>query len=254
MSTDVAWYRRNVVRSCVWLGLAMAFAYAPAVDAQDVRALVQRGTEAFETGRLDEAIAFFRSADALSEHPVIDFNLARALEANGALAEARTYYEGYLRARPDDTDARARLNGLIARLEAVPVERPRDPPNDPADPDAVDEDEDGAVDPPSTTTSRPSLTPGRLTMSLAGLVLAGAAASLGVGFAADRAASDSPESHRAAFDDYERSRRAYIAGDVLVGVGVVLLVTGTILWIRARRARGDQGSSVAFRSFSTIRW
>ncbi|HEY2942427.1 MAG TPA: tetratricopeptide repeat protein, partial [Vicinamibacteria bacterium] len=87
-------------------GAAAAFAEAERLnrkkaDAQAATFAVGVGLERRKAGDLDGAIERFREAVRLApDHPEAHYQLALALQARGALAEARTHFEEARRLAP----------------------------------------------------------------------------------------------------------------------------------------------------------
>lgn len=77
-----------------------------------------RGTEAYDAGRLDEALADFQSAASLGGPPSLQYDIALTLDRLGRTAEATRAYHQYLDASPDAPNR----DVVEARLEQL--ERP----------------------------------------------------------------------------------------------------------------------------------
>jgi tetratricopeptide (TPR) repeat protein len=85
-------------------------------------ALFNRSDEAYKAGRFAEAAALLRRARALDSSPILDYNLARALEGTGDVNGAISAYEAYLRADPKAAD-RPRVQSRLAVLRQQLEER-----------------------------------------------------------------------------------------------------------------------------------
>jgi tetratricopeptide (TPR) repeat protein len=98
---------------------------APA-SAEDDRAVVlfQKSVEAYRAGRFGEAVELLREAYRLQPNPVLLYDLARAYESLGDFANASKAYRQYLDAQPNAPD-RSGIERRVARLEAEIAERDR---------------------------------------------------------------------------------------------------------------------------------
>ncbi|MCA9619864.1 MAG: tetratricopeptide repeat protein, partial [Myxococcales bacterium] len=123
---------------------AVARAQAPAEGEKptiDQAAMVERFDEAqalYREGRFGEAAAILHELIEVRPEPVLYYNLARAHDGNGELAEALTSYRRYLELAPEVAD-RGAIERRIATLEAQLAERERlaeAPPPPPAPPPA----------------------------------------------------------------------------------------------------------------------
>ncbi len=98
---------------------------APQRDEAAARSAFELGRSAYDRGRFTEALAQFDRAYALSPHPKLLFNIARAAEADGQSARAIEAYRAYLSAIPD-ADNREFVEARLAKLEsgAAPAPAP----------------------------------------------------------------------------------------------------------------------------------
>jgi tetratricopeptide (TPR) repeat protein len=86
--------------------------------------LFAQAEEAYQAGRMEEAIALLIEARSLHSEPVLLYNLARAYEAAGRADEALESYEQYLQEEPDTSD-RGAIEQRTAALRAQIEERIR---------------------------------------------------------------------------------------------------------------------------------
>jgi len=100
----------------VVLSPSVAFA-KPDEDARRALVLFDRGKIAYKEGRFDESVLLLKEAYAIKAEPVLLYNIGRAHEAKGQLAEAVTAYERYLGSAPGAPD-RLEVEGRIAALNA----------------------------------------------------------------------------------------------------------------------------------------
>ncbi len=85
-------------------------------------ALFEQSVEAYRAGRFADAATMLREAYGLEPAPVLLYNLARALDADGQLVEARDAYARYLVAEPNaDQSATCarRIEVLDAQIAAA---------------------------------------------------------------------------------------------------------------------------------------
>src|SRR5262249_48063526 len=86
-------------------------------DAKDAaRALNKAGTEAYDVGSYDEAIARYSAAYKAYPDARILFNLAQSYRKKGEYARAVDLYRAYLRNLPKGSE-RAGVDGLISEME-----------------------------------------------------------------------------------------------------------------------------------------
>lgn len=117
------------MRRIGWLALlcvALVATDATADDGEAARAakLFEEGASNYRAGRFEVAIGLFEEAHRLSNEPVLLFNLAKAYEGKGALAEAIAAYERYLvdaKDLPDRGAISARIETLRAQLDTRAV-------------------------------------------------------------------------------------------------------------------------------------
>jgi tetratricopeptide (TPR) repeat protein len=95
------------------------------VEQAAARAEFEHGREAYERGSFAEALASFERSYALSRHPKLLFNVARAAEADGKNERAVEAYAAYLQAVPD-AENRQFVNGRLEKLRLkADVEKPQ---------------------------------------------------------------------------------------------------------------------------------
>lgn len=120
----------------VWLAL---FALAPALALADARVEARKrfraGMSAIAAGRYDEGIDQLLDAYSIKPHPSVLFNVARAYEASGRVADAVAYYRRYLDTNPADAGqvrpALARLEAKLPKKEPEPEPEPVKAPKEP---------------------------------------------------------------------------------------------------------------------------
>jgi outer membrane receptor protein involved in Fe transport len=127
-----------------WLpatGIAMVLAFGgnAAADARvEARRHFKTGMALIAEGQYDEGVAELLQAYSVRPHPSVLFNIAKACESSGRMADALSYYRRYLEANPPDA---ADVLKLVERLEARLPRKPEPPSAPPAQ-------ERAAVEPP----------------------------------------------------------------------------------------------------------
>ncbi len=107
---------------------------------REARSLFQAGQDAFSDGRFEEALASWREAYALTEHPELLYNIATSLDRLGRLEDAAAGYRAFLSAMPRAANrnyVERRIQVIQAQLDARAAEeaaREADPPADPTPP------------------------------------------------------------------------------------------------------------------------
>ena len=239
---------RSIVLLIGALAVLSALAPPPA-SAQSAReralSLFEDSAVAYREGRFSEAAAALGQAYELFPEPVLLYNLARALEADGQLEAARDAYEDFLEESPDAEQAapsRARLE-VIARLiserdalrEAAETRPPPDPQATEPAPRAPPE--------PTPSASGPDTTAPWLVLVSSAAVAVTGAVLLGVASARYDAAATEPVHASAA----SMEREAYVlrdAGAALLAIGGVAM-SASIVWLIVASAEGSS-ESVAF--------
>jgi hypothetical protein len=101
-------------RACAFLLLVTTYALRASAGDADSK---QRGDEAFDARRYQEAIEHYDAAYAARPDPTLLYNLARAYQRLGDYATALGYFERFIATAPDQT--RARVPGLERLVEEV---------------------------------------------------------------------------------------------------------------------------------------
>ncbi|MFW6052243.1 MAG: tetratricopeptide repeat protein [Myxococcota bacterium] len=122
-----------------------AFAQAAEDDRRDeeARGLFIAGKVAFEEGRYDDALEYFRRAHELSGHPELLYNVGQSLDRLRRDREAVEALRRFLEEVPD-TPHRRQVEARIRALESA-IER-REPGEDPGEPPPVPTPEQAARD------------------------------------------------------------------------------------------------------------
>ncbi len=199
-------------------------------------ALFEEAEVAYNAGDLAHAVELLDEAYGLYPEPVLLYNLARAHEALGHLAEARDNYEAFLEAVPDTPDRGAierRLATLRAQLDAAEEARRRPPPPPPA--------------PPPTDPSEPWVVTAAV-VSVATLATLGVAATLGILSELRLDEARQARSHDLATIALGEAQDFGSAANILFVAGGVLGAVGLTGWIVALAlAPGGDDPEVAVR-------
>jgi len=88
-------------------------------ESETARAERSRGTVALNLGQYDEAIEHFTQAYALTEDPILLFNLGQAFRLAGRPDKAVASYASFLRAAGPGTKYRAQFERAAAEIETI---------------------------------------------------------------------------------------------------------------------------------------
>lgn len=179
----------------------------------EARGLFQAGSVAYEQGRFENALAYFRQAYALSGRAVLLYNIAMAAERLRRDDEALEAFRAYLEATPD-APQRASIEARIAVIEQA---------------HAAPASLDTASAPPP---SEPDVAGPLGLMVGGGIAGVGFAIVLGLAAADVAAVEGAPRGATWASveEAYERSRPLSIAGAVGLGLAVVTAAAGAV-WL-----------------------
>jgi tetratricopeptide (TPR) repeat protein len=232
-------------------GALLACSLAASAHAQQVdphaAELYEEGARAYREGRFDESAILIRRAYEIEPHPILLYNIARALESAGDLQGALEAYQQFLVDAPADAEQRPRV---ARRVEVLRIELDRsgttsEPATEPIESDP----------PPAPAVDREG--PAAWPWIIAGVGVVTAAVGIVTGvIAVDResAVEEAPD-HRTAVpiaaeaEDYALATNVlFIAGGVIGLAGVVLgLVDIATLGESEDRARLTIGpGSLAF--------
>jgi hypothetical protein len=222
---------------------------ADATDHQRVHSLYEKGARAYDLGQYDAAILLFKEAYALGHAPSLLYNIAQSYRQMGSprCKDAQTYYEAYLRERPQASD-RPLLERRIAEMRSCAERSPPQPaPQLPtsdlspvgAAPQAVPSVAPQAVPPPDSDRRASP----RLSLALAGTGLAfligGGITYYAAGVRFDTLQHECPCMR----DRWETWRDVETMSLVLMGVGAAATAAGTIWWFHGRGERSHGGSA-----------
>jgi tetratricopeptide (TPR) repeat protein len=193
--------------------------------------LLEDSAAAYREGRFADAAAMLQQAYALHPEPILLYNLARALEADGQLDEARDAYRSFLEASPEAAQAapsRRRLEvieGLIAEREA----REAADAARLAEEEAAPHDDASAPTPTTPPEVGPDTTAPWIVVSASVAVLATGAILLAVANSRYNDAVNE-EVHLTAASLQREAFALRDAGAVLLGVGAAATV-GSAIWL-----------------------
>ena len=188
------------------------------------------GTEAYENGNFEVALARFRRAYELTHSPDLLYNIATVSDRLRHDEEALEAYEGYIEARPNSPD-REHVASRIAVLRIAIQERER------AEIEAEIERRRAAVEAAAAVKAERPLTryvgpgPGPwITIGIGGATAVTGAVLLGLGQRDKNRVSDAPPgSSFASFESLaDRGPRRTKAGAALLGVGAAAVIGGVI--------------------------
>jgi tetratricopeptide (TPR) repeat protein len=229
-----------LVLSALWTPISGLAQARREVDPGRARALqlLNESSVAYREGRFGEAATMLQEAYALHAEPILLYNLARALEADGQLDEAAAAYRQFLEVAPEAEQAapsRRRvevIEGLIAARDAPVVVEP-----------VVVEEAPVIVAAPPPSAGPDTTAP--WVMFAASTAIAGAGAIL-LGVSVVRYA----DAERASMIDYAAIESEAFAlrdaGAVLLGIGAAAMV-GTGIWAIVASTSSGPSESVALR-------
>jgi tetratricopeptide (TPR) repeat protein len=111
--------RRRLRSAVLALSFLLAFrSLGFAEERAEMREHFRKGTQAFDLGQFDEAIAEYGKAYRIKEDPALLYNLGQAHRAAGHTAEALHFYKVYLH-RSVHPQNRAEVEAKIAQLQEV---------------------------------------------------------------------------------------------------------------------------------------
>lgn len=163
-------------------------ALAQSSEDQQARALFDAGRTAYDAGRFEQAMRYFREAYELSHRPALLFNIASAADRLLDIEAALEAYRAYLEAVPNAENrelAQSRITFLEGRLRAQSGGRsePDQPPPPNADPGSGSASSSSSSSEPSD--SRPSgggdITGEWWFWTLIAVLVVGAGVGIGVG-------------------------------------------------------------------------
>ena len=190
-------------------------------------ALFEQSVAAYRAGRFADAATLLREAYGLEPAPVLQYNLARALDADGQLVAARDAYRRYLAEEPD-ADQRAscerRIEVLTTQIDASEAASAQAAPGGPTVEGAAPEATSTSGPPAS---SGPDLTAPMVVVGLGAAIAIGGGVLVGVGSERHGVAVLEPVSLRAA----EIESEALVlrdAGVALLAIGGAAVAAGAI--------------------------
>lgn len=106
-------------RAGVALSLLLLASSVFAQTATDkAKKLFAEGSDHYDAGEYTKALKAFEEAKALTQHPLMLFNIAKVYEAMEDLPNALALYEDYLKTKPDDADeTKARMTRISQTLK-----------------------------------------------------------------------------------------------------------------------------------------
>ncbi|MFO0683812.1 MAG: hypothetical protein U0234_17270 [Sandaracinus sp.] len=229
----------------------MAVAQSRAASDAEARALAlfEQSATAYHEGRFADAAALLQEAYTLHPEPVLLYNRARALDAEGDLAGALADYRHFLEASPDAEQAplaRRRVEVLGAQLEER-ERHERELAEAAAQQQAQIADEPPAdAPPPAASRAAPDLLAPGLVLGVG--LAAAVAGSVVLGLAVQR--HDDAVGAPIQADAARLDREALTfrdAGAAVLGVGAAVAVGAAVWMAVAATSSGSGGASAAIR-------
>ena len=192
--------------------------------AQDAQALFRDSVVAYREGDFEEAARLLRAAYSIEPAPVLQYNLARALEGTGDLEGAIGAYEAYVEGEPDAQDRGAIEARLVTLREQLGEQQALA---------AVRAHATLEVDEATSSSDAPEATP-----SAAGwIVLGGGVAGLAVGLALGVHAQSLNEvaplepTHARTVERVAEAESFALAANVTLGISAAVAVAGLVYGI-----------------------
>jgi len=220
-------------------------------DKQVAKQLTKSGIAAQDAGDYDRAIVLYKRAYARAPHPVLLANIALAHRLAGHNDEALTYYERYLAADPNGSEAAPSRVAVKELKDAGATSKP-DLDKAPTVTEEPDPEPEAPIQTPAPEPAHPADTAGNPggSLRLTGIVLGGAGiATLALGgyfglrvrsLQADaRDAADGGITQQMLEDMYKADGEAAERNQfICLGVGAALLVGGAVTyWLGHRQGR-----------------
>ena len=230
----------------VVLAAAVVISTPPALaQADDFRALVDQGMQAYRNRRYADAITAFESAFAIRREPELVYNIARAHEKSLNSQKALQTYERFLSLQGTTAELRAKALSAVEAIRAEQSARARAAARQAAPPPAspprgesrAAAGNDGALElragPPSPSRAL------EWTLIGGGVAIAAAGGVFAVLAAMDNSTFEDSDTDPTRLPELKDSidRNALIA-DILVPVGLVTAGIGTILYLTTGNEEG----------------
>lgn len=202
--------------------LALLLAPTPALAGPDEQAkageLFESAETEYQAGRFQQAIDLLLEAQRIAPDPVLDYNLARAYEGLGNLAQALASYRAYLVADPDTRD-RGAVEARIKTLDALQAER--------AAKSALPQDAAPKQPPASPAPSSPSAAPWVIA-GVGALGLGAAGALGGLSLSRSTEAEDPATSGADTQSLHDEASSLALGANIAFGIGGAVLAAGVI--------------------------
>ena len=227
---------------------------------QDVNTLVTDAVSLFQNGAYEKALEKFQTAYDLIEEPNILFNMARCYQELDDKENAIEYFNRFLfhPDTPEDAKPAARQRLKELQPDTAPAPAAVDTPSD--DDTATDNTEPAedtsnsetnplegqtATEPNSSEEAKISRVPEWTLIGTGAAITIAGAAFGGVALAKHSAFEDSHDADEK--KDLESSGKAMgLASDISLGVGIVTMATGIILFVARGRHTSEESPTTAF--------
>lgn len=247
--------RRAALRRCLPTLVALAIATASPIAAAiptdpEAKAHLEKGNQLFQQGDFDGAAKEYEKGYEKQADPAFLYTWAQAERRRGRCAAAVKLYQRYIQTNPPEVSAEYAREGILKCADELAADEPM-PPGDERPSEAGDPTDTGAetqppVDQPPPPKAKPDRNrwyrdPAAATLVALGAVGVGVGTGLLVAGAIEK---DKSSANYGEFDQrLKRSRRFQIAGGVVLGVGVGVLVGGIARWaVLGSREKKKNGS------------
>lgn len=209
--------------------------------AAEASELFRQSADAYRRGEFEEAATLLREAYTLNPVPVLQYNLARALEGMGDLSGAIDAYALYLEFEPEPRDLGA-IEARLDTLERQLAERE----NLLEEAERREVTEPGPTEPATTGVARARVAVAPWLVASLGVLTLGAAMGTGLaGAARHDEAVDPQTNHREAVRLADRADNLATTTNVVLIAGGALLAAGVVWGVVILSKRGDaEGTSL----------
>ncbi len=213
----------------------------------DAKAHLDKGNALFQKGDFEGAADEYKQGYEIQPDPAFLYTWAQAERRRGRCAAAVKLYQRYIATNPPDVSAEYAREGILKCADELAADEPM-PPGDerPSDDPTTPDPETTAkpVEPPAPKQpdrNRWYRDPAAATLVALGAVGVGVGTGLLVAGAVEK---DKDAANYGEFDErLKRARRFQIAGGVVLGVGVGVLVGGIARWaVLGRREKKKNGT------------
>jgi tetratricopeptide (TPR) repeat protein len=233
--------------AAIAISLASPIASAIPTD-PEAKAHLEKGNVLFQQGDFDGAAKEYEKGYEAQADPAFLYTWAQAERRRGRCAAAVKLYQRYIATNPPEVSAEYAREGILKCADELAADEPMPPgderPSDTEDPteppsgDTTPRDEPPEPKPPDR--NRWYRDPAAATLVALGAVGVGVGTGLLVAGAVEK---DKSSANYGEFDERQkRAQRFQIAGGVVLGVGVGVLVGGIARWAVLRKREKKNGN------------